>query len=89
MAKDDLVQELDRNMDAVFDSLYALNATMSALVQALQAEPAAQVMRALDASIDGLSSEANPPGTLGQATLVGWRNMVAQRAGLPPRRWTA
>ncbi len=86
MAKDDLVQELDRNMDTVFDSLYVLNATMTAIVQALQAESAAQVTRALDESIDGLSAEANPPGTLGQTTLVGWRNLAARRAGLPTRR---
>lgn len=86
MAKDDLVQELDRNMDTVYDSLYVLNATMTAIVQALQAESAAQVTRALDESIDGLSAEVNPPGTLAQATLAGWRNMAAKRAGLPSRR---
>ena len=86
MAKDDLVQELDRNMDTVYDSLYVLNATMTAIVQALQAESAAQVTRALDESIDGLSAETNPPGTLAQATISGWRNMAAKRAGLPSRR---
>lgn len=86
MAKDELVQELDRNMDTVYDSLYVLNATMTAIVQALQVESAAQVTRALDESIDGLSAEASPPGTLAQATLAGWRNMAAKRAGLPSRR---
>lgn len=88
MAKDDLVQELDRNMDTVYDSLYVLNATMTAIVQALQVESAAQVTRALDESIDGhgLSAEVNPPGTLAQTTLAGWRNMAARRAGLPSRR---
>ena len=86
MAKDELVQELDRNMDTVYDSLYVLNATMTAIVQALQVEAAAQVTRALDESIDGLSVEVNPPGTLAQTTLAGWRNMAARRAGLPSRR---
>lgn len=86
MAKDELVQELDRNMDTVYDSLYVLNATMTAIVQALQVESAAQVTRALDESIDGLSAEVNPPGTLAQTTLAGWRNMAARRAGLPSRR---
>ena len=86
MAKDDLVQELDRNMDTVYDSLHVLNATMTAIVQALQTESAAQITRALDEGIDGLSAETNPPGTLAQATLAGWRNMAAKRAGLPSRR---
>ena len=86
MANDDLLLELDRNMDTVYDSLHVLNATMTAIVQALQVESAAQVTRALDESIDGMSAEASPPGTLAQTTLAGWRNMAAKRAGLPSRR---
>ncbi|MCG9079447.1 hypothetical protein [Laribacter hongkongensis] len=86
MEKDDLVQELNRNMDTVYDSLYVLNATMTAIVQSLHAESAAQVMHALDESLDSLSAEANPPGTLAQTALAGWRNLAARRAGLLTRQ---
>lgn len=79
------VQELDRNMDAVFDALAVLNATMSAIVQSLPGEMASAVSRHLDQCLDALPQERNPPGMTAQLTLNGWRNMAAQRAGLAPR----
>lgn len=80
-----LVQELDRNMDAVFDAVAVLNAAMSAIVQALPAEVATQVVQSLDQCLDALPEQRNPPGMTAQLTLNGWRNMAAQRVGLVPR----
>lgn len=79
------VQELDRNMDAVFDALRVLNATMSAIVQSLPGEMAGAVTDSLDQCLDALPEENNPPGLTARLTLNGWRNMAAQRAGLAPR----
>lgn len=83
---DALVKELDRNMDAVFDSLYVLNAAMAAIVQSLQPGPAAQVVQRLDEVIDGLADETNPPGRAAQLALHGWRNTAAKIAGAASRR---
>ncbi len=86
MADDNLVNELDRNMDTVFDSLYVLNATMNAVVQSLQPQAATHVMRRLDEALDGMDYETNPPARFHRLVMNGWRNMAAQIAGSQTRQ---
>jgi len=85
MADSPLVRELDRNMDTVYDSLYVLNAAMTAMVQSMPTAMAAQMVPRLDEVIDHLDEGANPPAEFHQMTLNGWRNMAAQISGLPKR----
>lgn len=84
--KDDLVQQLDRNMDTVYDAVCVLNSAMTAIMRALPTETAAPVARYLDEILDSLPGEENPPEGLALETLRGWRNMAAKTAGLPRRR---
>lgn len=81
----DKVSELDRNMDAVFDAVAVLNATMQAIIQSLPADVSRQVAQRLDPVIDELALQPNPPGQMATSTLRAWRNMTAQQAGLPAR----
>lgn len=81
----DKVAELDRNMDTVFDAVAVLNATMQAIIQSLPADISVQIAQRLDPTIDALGLQPNPPGDMATMTLYGWRNMAAQRAGLPAR----
>jgi len=81
MSEEDRINELDRNMDDAFDSLYVANAVLHALVSVLKPDDAALVARQLDIVIDGLSQEQNPPAPHHQKTLHGWRNLVANKAG--------
>jgi len=89
MADGHLVRELDRNMDTVFDSLYVLNSAMQAIVESLPPAVAAQAVPRMDAVIDGMNAEKNPPSEFHQLTLNGWRNMAAKLAGLPLRKLPA
>ena len=77
----ELVQELDRNMDSVFDNLYVLNAAMTAMVNALEPAAAAETVRHLDQSLGQMLGGQNPPGFQAIALLRGWRNMAATAAG--------
>lgn len=85
MQNDNEVAELDRNMDAVFDAVAVLNATMQAIIQSLPADISGQVAQRLDPVIEQLAQQPNPPGRLAELTLHGWRNMAAQQSGLPVR----
>ncbi|MGQ0711003.1 MAG: hypothetical protein ACT4NV_14800 [Rhodoferax sp.] len=85
MKRDDLMQELDRNMDTVFDNLYVLNAAMTAMVKALAPATAAQFVQELDQTLDGFFEGRNPPGFVAHQTLLGWRNMAAAAARIEKR----
>ena len=85
MADTELVKELDRNMDDVFDNLNVINSAITAFAQVLQPEQAKLVVDSLDECLDSYDEEANPPSDLYQDTLRGWRNMAAMRAELPKR----
>lgn len=80
------VDELDRNMDTVFDNLLAINTFITALAQSLDAETALAVAQRMDPHLDELGTMKNPPGAAGTNLVYGLRNMCAQRAGLPIRR---
>lgn len=80
-----LLNELDRNMDSVYDALYVLNSAMAAIVQALPADTAAPVTQSLDRCIDALNEGQNRLDESARQTLFGWRNMAATRAGVPAR----
>lgn len=83
---DKQVDELDRNMDAVFDNLLAINTFVTALAQSLEPQTALAVMQRMDPRLDEVSELLNPPGVAGANLLFGLRNMCAQQAGLPIRR---
>ncbi|WP_374351645.1 hypothetical protein [Chitinimonas sp.] len=83
------IKALDRDMDAVFDSLYILNAAMTAIVQALPHQTSAQVTQYLDRCIDDLPNEATHLGPTAQQMLLGWRNMTAEQAGVEQRPLSA
>lgn len=85
MADNELVNELDRNMDTTFDNLNIINAAITAFAQTLQPAPAQQVAARLDETLDSYAKEVRPPSRFHQDILRGWRNMAAQRAGLPRR----
>jgi hypothetical protein len=77
------VQELNRSMDTTFDSLFVLNATVNAIMQALPADSANQVAQSLDEVLGEMSDHL---GEDGRKTLLAWRNTAARRAGLPCKR---
>lgn len=79
-----LLRELDRNMDHAYDSLFVLNAAVDAIIRALPAEAAGSVMQSLDAVLQEVAADANPPGEPSRTVLQGWRNAAARRAGFPP-----
>lgn len=83
---DKRVDELDRNMDAVFDNLLAINTFVTALAQSLEPQTALAVVQRMDPLLDKMKSLPNPPGVAGANLLFGLRNMSAQQAGLPIRR---
>lgn len=83
MADTPLLQELDRNMDTVFDSLYVLNSVVAAIVQSLPTSSALQVVPALDAVLKEIQFEKNPLSDQHQMTLLAWRNAAANIAQLP------
>ncbi len=85
MPKNNLLADIDRSVDYAYDSIYILNAAVTAIVEGLGAQSAARVMQALDVSLDDLLIEENPPGPGTQETLLGWRNMAAKRAAMPRR----
>lgn len=80
MADTPLLQELDRNMDTVFDSLFILNQTMMAIVKSLPKSSALQVVPALDAVLSEIHLGKNPPAEHVQMTLKAWRNVAADIA---------
>lgn len=76
------IQELNRDMDAVYDSLLVLNDAVTAIMKHLPAESAGPVTKCLDECLAEPKGE-NPPGELAETTLRAWRNMAAKKAGLP------
>ncbi|WP_297572630.1 hypothetical protein [uncultured Deefgea sp.] len=76
---------LDRDMNAVFETMTMLKGTLAAVVQSLPAPQSAQVLPKLDQTLDELLKDK--PGTaMVVLTLNTWRNQVAQNAGLPARQ---
>lgn len=78
-----MATETDRDMDAVFDNLLALNSFAMALARALDCSTARAVAMAMDTDISELSGMPNPPGNAGLQLMLGLRNACAQRSGLP------
>ena len=72
------IKELDRNMDSVFDNLFALNATVNALVKSLSPEVADRFVRQMDEKLGSLETEYKVMGFAGHQQLQAWRNMAAQ-----------
>ena len=85
MADKELVKELDRNMDTVFDNLYVINAAMEALAQSLPPQSAALLVNHLDAALKTIGEGINPPSSFHQGLLVRWQLLAAQRAEQPDK----
>ncbi len=77
------VQEIDKEMDVVYDSVLVLNSAVTAIIKSLPYETAVSVVQSLDAVIAEIQEYENPPEGLPLATLHGWRNMAAKQAGVP------
>lgn len=60
-----MATEIDRDMDAVFDNLLALNSFAMALAQSLDGITAKAVAMTMDADFSELSGMRNPPGNAG------------------------
>ncbi|QOK96790.1 hypothetical protein HF909_10330 [Ralstonia pseudosolanacearum] len=86
MEKTDLTQELDRNMDAVFDNLLVLNTAMTAMVQSLDPKTAAGFAQKLDTAMSRMQLLQNRPGPAAWQQLHAWRNQAGSLAGLPVRQ---
>lgn len=80
------IEELDRNMDTVFDNLLAINTFLEALAQSLDPSTAAGVVQRMDPRLDEAHLGANPPGVMGMNLLFGLRNCCARLAEVPIRR---
>lgn len=85
MGQTDL-QELNRNMDDVFDAIQVLNTAMTAMVQSLEPKAAARFAQQLDEAIDGLGLQSNPPDSAARRQLYSWRNRAGSLVGLSSRR---
>lgn len=85
MEQNDL-QELNRNMDTVFDAIRVLNAAVSAMVKSLDPAAAATFACHMDEAIDALAQEQNPLGISAHQQIHSWRNQAGSFAGLPVRR---
>lgn len=84
MSDKELLLELDKNMDMVFDSLNIVNSVVSAIVQSLPKSSALQVVTALDSTLKAMRLEANPVSDQQRMALRAWRNTAALIAKLPP-----
>lgn len=79
------LDELDRNMDAVFADLYVVRSTLAAVIPVLSAQQAAQVLPKLDEALDSLLTDTPNP-TMAVLTLNTWRNQLAKNAAQPERQ---
>ncbi|RJX32322.1 MAG: hypothetical protein C4516_04280 [Oxalobacter sp.] len=80
------VEELDKNMDTVYDNLFVLNAVIGAMVNCLPLESAEAISRQLDQRIDGMRRDGTKLGPLGTQMMHAWRNEAARLAGIALRR---
>lgn len=86
MSDTEKIDELDRNMDTVFDSLLILNSTVQALVECLPVEAAQNFVPRMDQMIDSMKHLQNPPDPYLLEKLFGWRNLAATLVKLPVRK---
>jgi hypothetical protein len=87
MRENELLQDLDRSMDSVFDAVNVLMSAMSAIMKALPHDVAARVVPLLDEDLASHALERNPPKGLPLLALRAWRNQAAKLAGLPCKSW--
>lgn len=79
----ELLAELDRNMDTVFDSLYVLNSVVAAIVESLPKPSALQVVPALDVVLKEIQFEKNPLSDEHLMQLLTLRDAAARIAQVP------
>ena len=79
-------EETDRSIDVALDAIRTLNAAMTAMVQSLEPQAAAQVARRMEQAIDRLAQEPNPPGIVAWQQIHAWRNQAGSLAAFPLRR---
>ncbi len=79
-------EEHDRSIDVSLDAIRTLNAAMTAMVQSLDPQAAAQFARRMDQAIDRLAQEPNPPGIGAWQKIHEWRNQAGSLAAFPLRR---